>query len=97
MAWTEERLRKHRFIFVIVFLMLFAVFSLHFEAEERRESVGGKGEWKEARVHTTQCDRDRYTTCSFIQGVSTGEVFVLDSIMLSGFGSLNIGTSDNKQ
>ena len=36
MAWTEERLRKHRFIFVIVFLMLFAVFSLHFEAEERR-------------------------------------------------------------
>ena len=36
MAWTEERLRKHRFIFVIVFLMLFAAFSLHFEAEERR-------------------------------------------------------------
>ena len=40
MAWTAERLSKHRFIFVIVFLMLFAVFSLHFEAEERRRRSG---------------------------------------------------------
>jgi hypothetical protein len=36
MAWAAERLRKHRFIFVVVFLMISAVFSLHLEAEERR-------------------------------------------------------------
>jgi hypothetical protein len=41
MVWTEGKLRKHRFIFVIIFLMIFTVFSLHFEAEERRR----KGWW----------------------------------------------------
>lgn len=48
-------------------------------------------------MHTTQCDRDRYTTCSFVQGVSAPEVIALDSIILSGFENLHVGTLDNKQ
>jgi len=36
MAWIETKFRQHCFIFMIVFLMIYTVFALHLEAEERR-------------------------------------------------------------